>query len=44
MGRSTVESLFWSFADILPPCGLRVGLRVGLAGEFLPKLDKFLPS
>lgn len=40
MGRSVVESLFGSFADILPPCGL----RVGEFAKFLTKLAKFLTS
>lgn len=40
MGRSVVDSLFWSLADILRPGGL----RVGEFAKFLTKLDKFLPS
>lgn len=40
MGRSTVESLFRSLADILPPCGLRA--QKDLNSE--PNSTKFLTS
>lgn len=40
MGRSTVESLFWSFADILPPSGL----RLRKSDKHRTELDRFPTS